>query len=218
MSFITLRNHTSPNSQVILSQNTGGMDASISAIITVFKCAPLCKYVSKPCEIECGEYYKCSYEKFKNYLLCNDKLQVAGSGAYGSYTSATHQTIPIDAPFDWNNNVINYNLVHQPGTTDVIIERDGVYDIFADIITDEPAQITLFVNNTPDLSTVFGRDSGATRCLMRQFVKLNKGDVLTVRNWESNVNPVNSAENAGGHQVGISCIWSLFMLDPECHI
>ena len=96
------------------------------------------------------------------------------------------------------------------------VKKDGVYDIFADLITNEPSQLTLFINGTPDLTTIFGRDSGANRVLMRQFVKLNKGDVLTVRNWESNVNPVHSAENAGGHQVGIACIWSLFMLDPEC--
>jgi hypothetical protein len=213
---ITLRNHTSPNSHVIISQNAGGLISSISAILTVFKCAPLCKYVSKPCEIDCGEYYKCSYEKFKNYLLCNDKLQIAGSGAYGSYTSATHQTVHVGTAFDWNNNVINYNLMHQPGTQDVIIERDGVYDMFADIITDEPAQLTIFINNTPDLSTVFGRDSGATRCLIRQFVKLNKGDVVSVRNYESSSGTLNTSINPGGNLVGQSALFLLFMLSPNC--
>jgi hypothetical protein len=213
---LTLRNHTSPNGQIVLSQNAGGSDASISAIITVFKCAPLCKYVNKHCDIDCGEYYKCSYDKFKNYLLCNDKLQIAGSGAYGSYVSATHQTVAVNKAFDWNNNVINYNLVHQPGTEMVIVERDGVYDIFGDIITDEPAQLTIFVNDVPDLSTVFGRDSGATRCLMRQFVKLNKGDVVTVRNYESSIGALNTAINPGGNLVGQSVLLMLFMLSPNC--
>lgn len=213
---LTLRNHTSPNSQVILSQNAGGLDASLTAIVTVFKCAPLCKYVNKNCEIECGEYYKCSYDKFKNYLLCNDKLQIAGSGAYGSYTTAAHQTIPVNSKFDWNNNVINYNLMHQPGSDSVTVERDGVYDIFVDIITDEPAQVTLFVNDVADLSTVFGRDSGATRCLMRQFVKLNKGDVMSIRNYESSIGTLNTSINPGGNLVGQSALFLLFMLSPNC--
>jgi hypothetical protein len=212
---LTLRNHTSPNSHIVLSQNAGGDNASISAILTVFKCAPLCKYV-KHCEIDCGEYYKCSYDKFKNYLLCNDKLQIAGSGAYGSYVSATHQNVPVNSSFYWNNTVINYNLVHQPGTENVVIDRDGVYDIFADIITDESAQITLFVNDVPDLTTVFGRDSGATRCLMRQFVKLNKGDVISVRNYESSIGTLNTSINPGGNLVGQSALFLLFMLSPNC--
>ena len=84
--------------------------------------------------------------------------------------------------------------------------------------TNTTVPYALFVNGNVVPNTIFGRDSGANRCLMRQFVKLNKGDVLTVRNWESNVNPVHSAENAGGHQVGVACIWSLFMLDPLCSV
>jgi hypothetical protein len=39
---------------------------------------------------------------------------------------------------------------------------------------------TLFVNGTPDLNTTCGRDSGANRTIIRQFVKLCKGDILTM--------------------------------------
>ena len=149
-------------------------------------------------------------------MLYKDKLQIAGSKSYLSTIASSSQKIITNDSIKWSTNCIDYQLEHIQGKDHAIIEKTGLYDIFVDVITDEPAQLTLFVNNSPDNSTIFGRDSGANRCLMRQFVKFNKGDILTIRNWESNSGTINSAENAGGHQVGVNCIWTMFMLDPDC--
>jgi hypothetical protein len=66
------------------------------------------------------------------------------------------------------------------------------------------------------MTTVAGRDSGANRCLMRQFVKLDKGDILTIKNYESNNGIVHTALNPGGLQVGQNTQFMLFLLRPLC--
>jgi hypothetical protein len=79
-------------------------------------------------------------------------------------------------------------------------------------MTAEPSQITLFINGSPDLGTIGGRDSGGSRCLMRQFVKLSKGDILTVRNYESGSSSVHTSVGTGGSEVGCPALFMLFLL------
>jgi hypothetical protein len=213
---ITVKNYISANGAVVVSEKAGGVNNTISTVLCIFKIANIVKPTIKPVDCKISEHYKCVYPLLKEYMLYKEKLQIAGSKAYLSTVSSSVQNVGINQSFNWNTNCINNNLTHVQGKPFVVIEKTGLYDLFVDIITDEPVQLTLFVNNVPDNSTIFGRDSGANRCLMRQFVKLNKGDVLTIRNWESNSGAINSAENAGGHQVGMSCMWMMFMLDPNC--
>lgn len=211
---LTLRNHTSANGFNVLAEHQGGSELTVSAIVTIFKLSPLCKPPQKHCDYECNEYYKNCYEKFRNYLLCNDKLQVAGAPSYVHLSSTSHQIIPIDSSFYWNNDIYKHCVVHQPGKQEVTIERDGVYDVFADIITNEPMQFALFINNVPDASTIFGKDSGGTKGLMRQFVKLNKGDVISIRNHKAGQGYLSTAINPGGSLVGQTALLLVFMLSP----
>ena len=51
---------------------------------------------------------------------------------------------------------------------------------------------------------------------MRQMIKLNKGDVLTLRNYESSVGTVTTTENPGGSFVGQSSMFMIFLLSPDC--
>ncbi len=214
---ITVRNYISANGNVVISEKAGGINDTISAILTMFKVANLIKPTIKPVDCKISEHYKCVYPLLKEYMLYKEKLQIAGSKCYLSTISSSAQNVDVDQTFKWSTNCIEYQMEHIQGNDYVTVEKTGLYDLFADIITDEPVQLALFVNNNPDNSTIFGRDSGANRCLMRQFVKLNKGDILSIKNWQSNGGAVNSAENAGGHQVGMSCMWMMLMLDPECN-
>lgn len=215
---LTVRNYLSANGDVVISEKAGGKQNCKSALFNLFKLSTLVEPTIKPVDCHISEHFECYYQLLVEFLLYKNKLQIAGSKSYLSTVSSSSQTIAVNDEFSWSTNAIEHNLKHIQGHKHAIVEHTGLYDIFTDIITDEPVQISLYVNGIPETSTIFGRDSGSSRCLMRQFVKLNKGDVLTVRNWESNVNPVNSSENAGGYQVGISCVWSLFMLDPDCHV
>lgn len=204
--YLTLRNHTSANS-ITLSENVGGINDSLSAIMTVFKIAPIEKPVI-PCYKNCHR----NYDKFKCYLMSLDHLQVAGSPSYFSIGSTHHQILNVNDKFNWDVENIKHDIIFAQGTSNLVIEKDGIYDIFADIITAEPLQMTLFINGNPDLSTISGRDSGGARCLMRQFIKLSKGDVIDIRNYQSNSLSVQTTTTTAGALVGQTALFMAFML------
>ena len=97
---------------------------------------------------------------------------------------------------------------------EIIIKQSGIYDVFVDIITDQSLQMAIFINNLPYDNAIFGRDSGASRTLLRQFIQLNCGDILSVRNYESHIGSVDTAENPGGDVVGQNASLMVFLLTP----
>ena len=208
---VTVRNHTSAAATLVLSANAGGLLNSISAVLTAFKIAPLCKPEFKECKL--NKYHEECYEKFKEYLMHQECLQIEGSPAYLALSSDTNQSVTMNSSFDWSNTLIKKSIKHIQGTPSMTIAKDGVYDVFIDIATNEAPQLAVFINDVVDLSFVFGRDSGGSRCLGRQFIKLYKGDILTVRNYQSNITTLTTAINAGGNLVGQNCVWMLFRLD-----
>jgi hypothetical protein len=214
---LTLVNHTSFNGQVILSQEAGGIYQSISAILTIFKISPLIMPQIPQCNV--NEYYEKCFKQFKNFLLENKCLQITGSPAYITTSSTNVEDVAVNNSFSYEINSIIKSMYHQQGNTDIVIERDGIYDIFSDIITNEPSQLTLFVNGSPDWSTVSGRDSGANRCIIRQIIKLNKGDVISVRNFASHSGTIHTSQNTGGTQIGHPVMFMAFLLCPfdECN-
>jgi len=213
---IQVLNHTSSNGSIAVSTNCGGLENNVNVLLSVFKIAPLYKPCIKPVDCKLAERFECYYEKFKKYLLCKDCLQVDGSGAFVSLVSGTIQPVDVNESFVWDTNVHLKEFKHTQGKTEIWVERDGLYDLFVDIATDEPLQLALFVNGVVDPSVIFGRDSGANRCLMRQFVKLNKGDKLEVRNYTSSAGTIHTVANAGGDYIGNNSLFMAFMLHPTC--
>ena len=210
---ISVKNHTSANGKIVISSEAGGKYKSLSVLLTVFKISPLI-VPSVDCQIKPVEQHDKYYEKFRQYLIsdhCKD-LQLFGSPAYFSVCSANHQKLPIGDAFHWNMTSTKHNITFRQNTDHLVIEKDGIYDLFADVITAESVQLTLFINDVPDLATVSGRDSGGARCLMRQFVKLSKGDVISIKNYESHIGAVNTSLNTGGPAISMSCLFMGFML------
>jgi len=213
---LTLINHTSVNGQIILTEKAGGNQQSISVILTIFKIAPITKPIPIKCNI--NEYYEKCFDQYKKYLLCNKHLQIEGSSAYISSAGTHSQDIALGESINYEFNIDQKEIYHSQGTSDFIIEKDGIYDIFSDVITNEASQLTLFVNGIPDLSAIGGRDSGANRCLLRQFISFKKGDVVTIRNYSSYIGTLHTSLNTGGEQVGHPVFFMLFLLCPEEHI
>lgn len=207
---VTVRNWKSNTAKLITQEGSGGNQAASNAILTMFKFAPLDKPSMAPVECHIPERYKKCYEQFRQYLLRHEKLQIAGAPVLLSTVLSTYQKIPVNDSIDWDYNIITREARHLPGTAELIVERDGIYNFYFDLITDEPAQTTVFVNGVPDLTTTSGRDSGSTRVSLRQFMQLSCGDVLTVRNYESNAGTLNVARNPGGIEPG--CPASLMLL------
>lgn len=211
---ISVFNHVSANGNVTINSNAGGSENNIATIFTIFKIAPLVKPTIKPVDCKLAKRFECYYKKFKTYLLCKEYLMIAGSSCYLSTISSSLQEVGPDQVFNWPTNVLKRDMGHIQGNDIVTIERSGLYDVFTDICTDEPLQFALFVNGNVLPNTIFGRDSGANRCLMRQFVRLNKGDVIQVKNYRSYANPVHTALNAGGNFIGQNSLLLAFMLHP----
>ena len=210
---LTVRNHTSNSPVVTTNQSAGGAQTAISVVLTIFKIAPL-PPANPPCDSECkiSEHYKCCYETFKNYLLKNEHLQLTGSPALLSVNSKDHQEAAVNESLHWSYESNKRNITFVQGQDFFVVEKTGIYDIFADIMTNEPGQFTLFINGVPFAPTTSGRESGGNRCIMRQFVPMTKGDVVSVRNWQANAGTVNTAINPGGTEPGNSALFMLFQL------
>jgi len=209
---LTVKNHTSANGMIVLSDHAGGVQDALSALLTIFKLAP-----NKGCcppMFKLNKYHEKCYEQFKSFLLTKKYLQIAGTQAFEAVTNAHHEPLVIGEAIDWAHNILERNMWHMQGSDSIRVEEDGIYDLFADVITNEPAQIAVFVNGTPDLSTVSGRDSGASRTLLRQFIELRRGDLISVRNFESHIGTINTTINAGGELVGQNAQFMLFKLTP----
>ncbi len=213
---VTVKNHTSANGTIVISEYPGGKYKSISSILTVFKLAPL--EMAQPVPVDCKlvKHYECYYPYFRDYLLYHHFLQIAGSKSYVSASTSIPQEVLVGDSVHWANKLLSYNTNFIQGENVITINQDGIYDIFSDIITNEPSQLTLFINNVPDYNSTFGRDSGASRCLIRQFVPLKAGDQISIRNWESHSGTINTAENAGGEYPGQNSMLLVFMLSPLC--
>jgi hypothetical protein len=209
--YLTVKNHTSNNSVITLTEKAGGHLQALTAITTIFKIAPLPVVYMPP---KMNRHCEKNYEKFRGFLLNNKHLQIAGSTAYFNYITTYGQTVPSGSEFSWEVTSLQEDIWHRQSTTELVIKQDGIYDLFVDIITQEPCQLALFVNGIPDLETVSGRDSGANRTILRQFVRLNKGDSLTVRNYDSLSGTVHTSHNNGGFEVGHPALFMGFMLTP----
>ena len=164
-------------------------------------------YFCKTCD-----FYTSNKKDFKRHSLTNKHLLLTGANAHLGVSAAAPQKVTINENFNWSTELVKRDIKYTQGMDNITIKQSGTYDIFADIICNESVQIALFVNGKPLPSTIFGRDSGAVRCLMRQMIKLYRGDLITVNNYESSIGTVTVAENPGGNAVGQSATFTLFLL------
>ncbi len=211
---ITVKNHTSANGSIVLTEHAGGSAQSLSALLTVFKIAPI---RTNPMDcVKLNKHHERCYLKFREFLLHKKCLQIAGSSAYFATTNDTRQILTTGQSLFWMNNVLMNNVSHIQGVREFTIKEDGVYDLFADVSFNEPSQLALFVNGSPDLNTVSGRDSGASRLLVRQFITLYKGDVITINSYQPSAIALHTMVNAGGNLLGQNAVFMAFKLSPIC--
>lgn len=211
---VTVVNHTSANGSIVISENAGGKYLSVNASFIIFKLCPLEKAQQVLVDCKLSKHYECYYLLFRDYLLYHKFLQINGSNSYLSASTSITQVLNIGDSVHWINKLEKHNIDFTQGDKFITIEKDGIYDIFADVITDEPLQITIFINNVPDYNSTFGRDSGAARTLIRQIRPLHKGDMVSIRNWEAHAGIVNTAENPGGSNPGQNTMFMVFLLSP----
>jgi len=212
---VTIRNHSSLLGPIVISTNAGGLEPTVDIIYTIFKIAPICKPTCEKLSYHLEKRLKCLYTKFKQYLLCDDKLQITGSPSYLSLSNTVYQLVNQNNPFYFSDTIVKKHMEYMPGGTDIVVKENGLYDVFVDIATNEPLQLALSINGVINPYTIFGRDSGANRVIIRQFVLLKRGDVVRIMNYLS-TSEVTTTQNAGGNYIGNNCMFMLFKLHNLC--
>jgi hypothetical protein len=208
---ITLVNHASIVGNVQLANNPGGITTatylSVNASLIFTRIAPNkcdlqrcepkpnCFYSKKNCK------WNLIYELYKHYLLINCKLMPAGTDAFIETAHRAAANFKLNTPILLPINVFDVKLKHVTGSGDFIIRKDGLYKYSAEFETQEPTQLTIFVNGIANTTTVFGTDSGASQGVINNILKLCKGDCVQIRNaWSvgSSDNSINLDVNPGG--------------------
>ena len=213
---LTLRNHSSTVGDLQITPNAGGLANCVAVLLMLFKQAPIVKPCIKKVHHELAEKLECIYPKLKNWLVCDRDLQVAGSSAYINLTDNTQQVVAQNKPFYLSVTDLKHEMKFKQGSYEVKVEHSGVYDIFATVATNEPLQLTIFVNGVGISTTNYGRDSGASRCYVRQFVALKRGDCVSVNNFLTASATVQTVSSGSGNYVNNNVGLSLFKMHSNC--
>ena len=208
--YITVRNYTSANGAINLVENAGGLLQAIAAILIIFKVAPPLKCAPVKPEVCLKDE---EYKEFRAYLAECDDLTIQGLTTYISLTSDTNLTIDQEpVPFNIQSLVNRFKFT--PGFAQITVQQTGTYFVLFDVLTAQPNQFTLFVNNTPDLLTTSGRNSGGSRSTLMQLVYLNQGDVIELRSFQS-ATPVQVSLNAGGIEHANNRKFQIILIAPK---
>ena len=212
---VTIRNHTSANGTVVISQNAGGVLTGVNTQLILERIAlstnlqESIKY-EPDCELE----KDCRYKLFKEFLLEDKCLDIRGAESYYFLNSATLQTLNLEdaVSFTFPGPLKKVNFI--PGKETITILESGIYKVNFDLQSKQPAQFTIFLNNVAIPSGIAGTDSGSGQVSIRQLLELKKHDVLSVKNHSSFLNPVITSMNAGGWNAGINAIFCGLRLGP----
>jgi hypothetical protein len=153
------------------------------------------------------------YQYFKNRLVKDEQLMIAGSSAYNFITNNQADNISLNQAVSWNNPVLNYNIDYIALGSPFFVRESGVYMLLFEIGTGTASQFTFFVNGIAQELSTMSTNSGAGQVLSRQIFTLKENDNFTVRNYSSLVN-VGSDNSAGGAQIGNSATFVIFKIAP----
>jgi len=205
---VSMNNHVSAVGSVVVSQNAGGNLIGVNAELILCRIAPLpvlCDVIEQvsPCLLEKDRLYR----MFKKYLLEDDRLSIQGCSTYFYISSSVSQTLNLEDHVIFNLSGASKNTLFKTGTDNITVLRDGVYKLSFDLQAKQPSQFTIFVNDEAIESTIAGTDSGSGQVSIRQLVSLNAGDIITVKNHSSFLNPVITTMNPGGILSGLNVVF-----------
>jgi len=101
------------------------------------------------------------------------------------------------------------------GTSGITVKKSGIFVMEFCIVSDLPAQFTMFINGNPEITTTAGTNKGAGQLLLRQTVSLYANDTITFVNHSSAVGSVVSTLNSGGILTGVNAIGIIRRISPR---
>ncbi len=241
---VEIRNHTSAAGTITLSQSPGGLATGQSALLIIYKIAPAWCNLQCPVPLECWcneklvkkanlaadlagnisdsdleedrQRIRCSpYKLFKNYLLSRSRVDIDGVSAYLHSVKTLDQSLALGDSMVFRTAIPPKNGCHVTATAPFRVRKRGVYEIVFDSETVQPAQFTVFNKECPEMSAISGSNSGSNEVVLSQLLCLDKDDILTVRNYKSFVNPVETQVNPGGVEVAENSSFTVMRLAPS---
>jgi hypothetical protein len=228
---IEIRNYTSSVPVVHTSLDPGGPLFAANAKIIMIRVAPKCELYKECVNCKCHdvhreEHHECIRDEctrdeehlfceIEKNLECDPELMINGSNAFGSAYSIGSQVVAVEQPILFTNNLNLVDVQTNLATGTITIQKSGIYYISGSIYTSQAAQFTLFVNGVAVPSSISGKNRGASQVLLRDILKLNSGDVLTIVNHTSALGSITSLGNAGGSETDASAFLSVFRIHPK---
>ena len=154
------------------------------------------------------------YNYFRNRLLEDEQLMIAGSTAYCGTTNTTSEMIPNNHTLNFNNNIVMFNIDRFNESSPFYVRESGVYIFFLCLNTDSSAQFTFYINGVINDLTCIGTNSGAGQLVSRHMLKLNKDDNVVIRNYISSSTSVSTNIKSGGLQDGNTAVAIGFKMAP----
>jgi hypothetical protein len=141
-------------------------------------------------------------------------VECAGLCEFGYIYNLTPQTVPIEAAvlFD-SNGIITPGIVHTLGTSEIIVNIPGVYEVTFSVSGTQPNQFSLFLNGSPVPGTVYGAGGGTAQNNGQAIFTIPASGVLTLRN-HSSAAAVGLASVIGGTQANVNASIVIKMLSP----
>ena len=132
---------------------------------------------------------------------------------YGYIYNLTPQVVAIEADvlFD-SNGRITPGIVHSPGTSQIIVNVPGDYEVTFSVSGTEPNQFALFLNGSEVAGTVYGSGAGTQQNNGEAIISIEAGDILTLRN-HSSAAAVGLASFIGGTQANVNASIVIKMLN-----
>jgi len=122
---------------------------------------------------------------------------VNGSDAYGSFFSMQPQPVqPLESVvFHYEHNVKHLELDESKKNIKILIP--GMYLLNLTAQFDQPSQVAFFINDIVDPTTVTASNSGAHIVTVHQLFSFNTNDMISFRNYISNVTLTTSIPASG---------------------
>ncbi|MCZ2258260.1 BclA C-terminal domain-containing protein [Sporosarcina sp. G11-34] len=133
---------------------------------------------------------------------------------YGYIYNLTPQVVAVEADilFD-SNGVMTPGIVHTPGTTQIIVNVPGDYQVQFVVLGTEPNQFALFLNGSVVPGAIYASGAGTQIDGGQGIFTIAAGDVLTIRN-HSSAAAIGLASPIGGTQANVNASIVIKLLSP----
>ena len=127
----------------------------------------------------------------------------AGQPDYAYVYNTGAETVAIESDIIFSANGPMTGFAHTPGSTGIVVDTTGTYEVSFTVTVVEPSQFTLMDNGTALTATTYGSTVGTQEYTGQAIVDLTAGDVLSLRNHTS-ASSVILQTDAGGTQTNVN--------------